>query len=312
MNEYFQKIITYITNFMQSDYMNIVSFVLAIISIALAYVFYRKSKKRLQLGYRRYKYTVLDDNSKAFKGLSISYENEPLYSFSITEFVISNLGNVSINKSDIAPSNPIIIHPPEGKKILDHTIVFESNKDNNISIRTIEDNKVCIEFDFLNPEDKFSVRLIHTGNAEDNLPVTGTIIGEVTPFSEQSSGTRLISGQQRIMLGLMKFSISPKFKWARITLDYTFGIASLAYALLGVPGKIIMIVCILFGAMCLFTGTKRIFKKGNNNIFDQKDRIEHMIDSQVQGFLKTMKSSVIDDIPPNKANSADAKSSAAD
>lgn len=91
------EIILLLNEFMKSDYLNIVSFALAIISLALAYVFYKKSKKIIQLTYKSFDYTVIDRINK-FENLDISYKGESLESFSISEIRITNMGTTSIKK----------------------------------------------------------------------------------------------------------------------------------------------------------------------------------------------------------------------
>ena len=303
MNNVIQTITNLINQFMQSEYLNIASFALAIISISLALIFHRKGKRIIKLGYIRFKYTVLDESSNKFNKLEIAYDGESLKSFSVTELTIKNYGNVSIKKEDIAPSNPITINCPEGKKILAHEVVYESNEDNAVDIFVINENTSKVTFDFLNPKDKFLIRVLHTGNEEDILRLTGAVIGESAPFSDQKTSKKFVSGFESFIMGYLRLMISPKLKWVRVVLDYTIGISLLSYAFLGKPGIIGLLLCIIFGSLILLGGTIKIFSKKKDSTYDDKERFEHMLNSQMQNTIKNMKSTFFENLQPNKANS---------
>lgn len=287
MVEYIDKIPQFLNNFMKSDYLNIASFTLAIISIALAYIFYKKSKKIIQLNHQSLGYTVIDGVNN-FDDLEINYKGEPLESLSITEIIIKNTGTISIKKNDVAPSNHININPAEKTNILACKKISGNNKDNRIKVK-IKNNKVCICFDFLNPKDSFLLRVIHTGNSNESLCISGSIIGEKKSFSNNRNKKLLQTGLLGLLDKILKLLISPKLKWARITIDYTVGVLFLSYAFLKNPSPFIMVICLFLGIHSLVSGTKRIFRKRQTF---KLDRIEHAFNSQMQDVLSKLKSSM--------------------
>lgn len=153
----------------------------------------------------------------------------------------------------------------------------------------IKNNKVYVIFDFLNPKDSFLIRVIHTGNNKEMLQISGSIIGEKRAFSESGINKTLESGLYVFIGKFMRLAISPKLKWARVTIDYVVGILFLSYVFLANPSNFIMIMCLFFGILSLVAGTKRIFRKSNSY---KLDRFEHQFNSQMQEALNKLKSSM--------------------
>lgn len=306
MDSIIENIDKYVQASVNSSYMNIASFTLAVISIALAYIFYQKSRKVISLKYTSSTYTVLDDTSNLFENLAISFNNEQLQCFSITELIIKNSGNMSIKKSDIAPSNPLKTLPGSEKKILDHEIVYESNRDNSVCLKRNDDGSSCINFDFMNPEDRFSIRIIHTGKIDDSISVSGSVIGETQPFSNQNGAETIKSVFKTFMFGYLKLLISPRFRWVRILINYLLYIPLLTYAFYGESGWLLKLFCIFFGAIGVFGTTKSIFRKKAETVYDNPERMDHYIDAQMQDMLKQMKTTMSSGKSPNKSSNSDA------
>lgn len=88
----------------------IVGIVLAVISILLAVIFYRRSRKFKQLGYAVRTWKIIEDYSATLPGLSVTYGDQRVQYLSVSKLAFWNRGSETINWSDVATADPLRIH----------------------------------------------------------------------------------------------------------------------------------------------------------------------------------------------------------
>jgi hypothetical protein len=158
------------------------SFILAVLGIALAFVFFIKSRRSKKPFYALKSVNIIRDFSSVLSDLTIAYKNEPVKNLTITKIVFWNGGNETIRNNDIAAANPITISSKDESKILNGDIIRQSNKDNLLKLTKTKDGQ-CFElsFDFLDQEQGGVIQVVHTGISSKDLEVKGTIKGVGDP-----------------------------------------------------------------------------------------------------------------------------------
>jgi len=151
---------------------NLITWIITII-LALFIFFISKNKKILY--YDIWGSNIVSKiNNKDIKDIDILYKNKKIDSITITNIVIWNSGNETIRKSDIPSDNKFKI------EILGNNMIYNceviNNKNDFIKLIMTE-NMVCIDFEYLEPNQGFIIKVFHTGNDSGCLRLKGAIIG---------------------------------------------------------------------------------------------------------------------------------------
>ena len=77
---------------------------------------------------------IITIKNKKIEKLSLRYENIPIDNLSITKYAIWNSGNVEIRREDIASLKPLKIKSNGDIKILDASIIRNTDEDNGFTI----------------------------------------------------------------------------------------------------------------------------------------------------------------------------------
>jgi hypothetical protein len=126
---------------------------------------------------------MIQHSQTIFPKLDIKYDNKPLTTLTSSKLVITNRGNESIKKSDVAPLDPIRVSVgSDEQSILDFGILRESNSTNNFTSSRVDDKTIEFNFDYVDPDDYAIFQIIHTGDSSESLKVTGTVIGSTKPL----------------------------------------------------------------------------------------------------------------------------------
>jgi hypothetical protein len=150
---------------------------LGIIGIALAYLFYRKSRSVSKLSFQFDSTSIVGFSDSKFPDqLKISYNNEEIPRVTKERFVFWNSGNITVSGSQIVASDPFRIELCGDGKILSAIISKVSREVNGVacSISETDPKKVVVIYDFLDPNDGFIVEIIHSGN-ENESKICGTL-----------------------------------------------------------------------------------------------------------------------------------------
>ncbi|KAF5083117.1 hypothetical protein DSECCO2_93170 [anaerobic digester metagenome] len=94
-----------------------------------------------------------------------------------TKFAIWNDGFYPIRRNDVVESDPIKIKPNENVKIISSEISYFKNKNSDVNLKNNGEDYLEITFNYLNRGDGFILKLLHTGNSYQDIPISGSIIG---------------------------------------------------------------------------------------------------------------------------------------
>ncbi len=158
--------------------LNVVFLVLAVGSILVSVILYRKTKKERKPVYNIKTFSLLNEKAARLKGLAILYKGGPVKNFTLTKVGLWNKGRETINWSDVAPQDKIRIEIAEEYKILDSEITFSKKQANNFRITLSEDKQTLfIEFDYFHFNEGIVVDLYHTGTSSNDVRLLGTVKG---------------------------------------------------------------------------------------------------------------------------------------
>ena len=161
------------------------------IGLGTAWWGYRISRpKGAQLGIYQRSLPVLDRPSDKYLDgkVLITYAGKPVPRLSVARVTVWNCGDTTIDGSMLVSKDPLMLISHEGGEVLDVQMEFDAQlgkRGAGISLDTLCTSTANISFDFLNPMEGFTVRILHTG-VDPDMKISGALKGG-TVFDEGSS-----------------------------------------------------------------------------------------------------------------------------
>lgn len=161
-----------------SSRLEIIGFIITIFAIFLTIYFYYKSKKSKKPFYAILNFNLVTNLVSKFESLQICYGSDDIVNLSACKIAFWNEGNDTIDKNDVAPSDPIIFKLDPDCKILDAKILYEKNPVNRFSIDISPDKtSIQVSFDYIDQNEGVIIQLLHTGVNATNIKFQGSIKG---------------------------------------------------------------------------------------------------------------------------------------
>jgi len=104
---------TFLSWLNQNQWLNLVFLTLAVCSIIISIVLYRRNQKEKIPVYHMRHFSLLRKQIQSIKKLKILYEEKELDKLTLTRVALWNNGRDTINHSDLAPSDPLRIQMNE-------------------------------------------------------------------------------------------------------------------------------------------------------------------------------------------------------
>jgi hypothetical protein len=164
--------------------LTVLSFAVAIVSVAITVIIYLKSRREKIPCYNINSYNVITDFVNMFDSLEILYSGQAVKNLTVSKIVFWNAGRETIDMADIVEADPIMILVNKGHKILDEKIIAMNNETNNFSLTKSDDySKVNIKFDYIDKNDGAVIQIIHTGKSNKNIEIRGRVkgVGKIKP-----------------------------------------------------------------------------------------------------------------------------------
>ena len=166
------------------------------IAVCLISMYGLTNKRKKEIMYLRNTYSVIQKGENIIPELNIEYKNRKITDFNITKYVIWNGGNEVLERNNMVIEKPLqIVSENKNTVILDAQIIKVSEQTNRISIRSMEDNKIELEFEYIEPENGAVIQVLHTGKAD--LKVEGKIKGGKAIKNIDRISTKKLSNQKR-------------------------------------------------------------------------------------------------------------------
>lgn len=199
--------------------------VLFVLGCIVTVLVYRLQKTRRRISYQTFDTIVIDAGSTKDNRLEVRYAGKVVPQVTRTVLRVWNSGTETINRSDIASTDPLSLTLSDDAHILAIQTLLTTR--DPIQVGAIALTKTAIvEFDFLDANDGALIAVLHTGKPNDSA-VTGTIKG-TTLKQVWSSSTDPIAKSLRRSLGRKKRS---KFDTIREYSFYCFIVLAALYPL---------------------------------------------------------------------------------
>jgi hypothetical protein len=155
------------------------SFIFGILSLILACFFYKKSRRFKKILYLKKSFNVIENFTQRIdEKLSLKYDNEDIQNLTITNILLCNAGNETINFTDIAKADPIKICSLNKANILKLNIIYSDNCANNFKLlRAHNKNSYILHFDYIDKREKVVIKALHSGKSSDDIVLKGHIKG---------------------------------------------------------------------------------------------------------------------------------------
>lgn len=148
---------------------NPLSIGLAIFSLILTYVLWRRGLQRKRISFQKQKYTLIRNNEKRFDKIKLMYDSKEVDSVAVTNIAIWNSGTVLINGSDMVQNRELRIKYKE--KILDVKLLGCVDETNMYDIHLLNENEAVINFDYSNVGEGAVFQIIHVESDTETLQV---------------------------------------------------------------------------------------------------------------------------------------------
>ena len=173
----------------------------AIVSFIISLLFYFLGIKKKRLSYEIDTLCLISNNINQVKGLKVKYKSNKIDNLYSSKITIKNIGNVNIEKQDLATNYPLSIST-NGQFLLNKSNgidFYPIHKANNITpiINFENSNNLCnhiiINFDYISKNDEFTCSIFHTGDISfDGVLKDGEIISYKEAMKRRKTIMRVI------------------------------------------------------------------------------------------------------------------------
>lgn len=168
----------YLQPIVQHPLFGITSFIIGLLGVVLAYVFYRLGRKSKNPCWDLTSYNLISGFSKKLPQLDIKYSGQPVENLTISRLRFWNAGLETIDVSDIADAAPLKIVPNNAITLLDVKLLVENSESSRFLISTAPDQSAAfLNFDFVDKGEGCVIQVIHTGKTSEDIRFSGTIKG---------------------------------------------------------------------------------------------------------------------------------------
>lgn len=176
-----------------------------IATIFFGYIFYIKSTQNKSLSLFTTSDTLVSESLTRYKGLKIFYNKKTIKKLVSTTITIKNIGNLTIENSDISPSSPIMFCTSKEFLLNDvkDYVLYNSNKNSSVSLSKINKSKIQLVFDYLKPGDVISITLLHSGILKINGDLKNGIIYQ--NITEAKRRRKRINRMKNVIIFFMFF-----------------------------------------------------------------------------------------------------------
>lgn len=124
-----------------NPWLAIISTFIGILSLILGIIFFIKSKKTKNPKVQIRSINLLRDSVEKFNGLQILYNGNKIPNVTVTKIALWNDGKDTINNSDIASADPLLIKCKDDYLILEAKIIYTKKESNDVKLHQIEQGK---------------------------------------------------------------------------------------------------------------------------------------------------------------------------
>lgn len=178
-----------------NPYFGLIGFIIGLAGLMYSYYVAKRDHRYKILSRFLVSTNIISKSETLFPKLLIKYDNLDLENLTVIKISIKNIGTDVIKIDDIAQTDPISFsaRPESAVRLLDFGITYESDKLNNFKLQKMDNDKVLVTFDYIEPKDVAIIQVLHTGKENKDIVVNGTVIGAKKPFTPKEGSDKKIS-----------------------------------------------------------------------------------------------------------------------
>jgi len=154
--------------------------ILAILSLILAYIFYRKSLKLKEPCWSMASQVLIQDKISKLDNLEILYNHVKVENITVSRILFWNRGSEAIRGEDLNTDNPLRIQGDRDTKLLSVEIVDKDHDKIFLKYNETEEkenDKYLLNFSYLDKNQGAVIEVIHDGKSARSISFCGRIIG---------------------------------------------------------------------------------------------------------------------------------------
>jgi hypothetical protein len=154
--------------------------ILAILSLILAYIFYRKSLKLKEPCWSMASQVLIQDKISKLDNLEILYNHVKVENITVSRILFWNRGSEAIRGEDLNTDNPLRIQGDRDTKLLSVEIVDKDHDKIFLKYNETEEkenDKYLLNFSYLDKNQGAVIEVIHNGKSARSISFCGRIIG---------------------------------------------------------------------------------------------------------------------------------------
>lgn len=153
------------------------SIVTFLLSNMFAYWLYKKSIGKKQIWWDSYYLKMTHPYMHKLKQVKVVYKEKVLSDIFVFRFVMWNSGSEVIKQEDISKKSPLVLTPGKDAQFLSSEVLSSSNNSVITHLSEIE-NKIAIDFEYLEVNQGLVLEIVYTGLLKD-LKLLGNIKGGI-------------------------------------------------------------------------------------------------------------------------------------
>lgn len=190
------------------DFWSVGGFLIGILSLIIAIVFYFRGKIKKTLKYEITTTELITNDMANIPGISITLEGKSVYSVSSSIIKFTNVGNQTIVMEDFAKLSPLQLSAKNQFYSVGESRIAVDNPNTAPVLYQTSENTVEIKFDFLRSKQSFAVLLVHDGalSVQGELKV-GKIVSTISTESLNDKAEKIFIVFEIFYLCLLSFSL---------------------------------------------------------------------------------------------------------
>ena len=159
------------------------AFVIGVTGLVLAYYFYYINKPILEYDTKTTK--IVSDSNET--GIVVKVNGKEYKNLYLTSVILENSGGVGLSGKDVSPvgDDPVRIIFPQNNKIVSYHIDNNQTSDEISSKLLPAENELIIEFNYINPDSRITVNIVHEENIADfKMRGNALNVGNISPKND--------------------------------------------------------------------------------------------------------------------------------
>lgn len=172
-----------IESIIANPWVGFIGTLLGIVGIVVSLVLYFRTRKFQLPACHKSSIRWYDGNQVPHADVRLTFQGRVIPRFSITHMAFWNAGNQTIRKSDFVSASPLRLKIPPNTEVFDIRVLSSTAPEIGASIASPVSfppgafSEIPVHFEYLDPDDGFSIQIIHDAASPDEFEFVGKLPG---------------------------------------------------------------------------------------------------------------------------------------